>query len=305
MINKKLIGTGGAGSTLASYLVIAAGGSGGNTNGGGGGAGGYRSSYPLDTYSGANSTIEPQIELESGVTYTATVGASGTRLAGGAVAQACGDVQSASALNGGNSSLSGSNIATIESIGGGRGGYTYGNSGGSGGGSAIGGGGGSGTAGQGFSGGQYSGGGGGGAGGSGAQGPQGLGGLGLYSTITGSSVGRASGGAGQGLYDRTRWDAFGGGFSPQSTCYDEPFGGGPWAFVNRNGRANTGSGGGSLNNGDNNYLGEGRSGFGGSGVVILRLPTSDYTGSVTGSPTVTTDGSDTVIIFNGTGTYTH
>jgi hypothetical protein len=38
--------------------------------------------------------------------------------------------------------------------------------------------------------------------------------------------------------------------------------------------------------------------------VIFRILTSQYTGTVTGSPTVTTDGSYTVMKFTGTGTYT-
>jgi hypothetical protein len=45
-------------------------------------------------------------------------------------------------------------------------------------------------------------------------------------------------------------------------------------------------------------------GAGGSGVVILRLPTADYSGTTTGSPTVTTDGSDTILVFNSSGSYT-
>ena len=47
------------------------------------------------------------------------------------------------------------------------------------------------------------------------------------------------------------------------------------------------------------------SGAGGSGVVILRMNTSDYSGSTTGSPTVTTDGTDTILTFTGSGTYVH
>ena len=43
-------------------------------------------------------------------------------------------------------------------------------------------------------------------------------------------------------------------------------------------------------------------GQGGSGVIILRLATGDYSGVTTGSPTVTTDGSDTILQFTGTGT---
>jgi len=35
------------------------------------------------------------------------------------------------------------------------------------------------------------------------------------------------------------------------------------------------------------------------------MATADYSGTTTGSPTVTTDGSDTILIYNGSGTYTH
>ena len=43
---------------------------------------------------------------------------------------------------------------------------------------------------------------------------------------------------------------------------------------------------------------------GGSGVVILSVPTANYTGTTTGSPTVTTSGSNTIIKFTSSGTYT-
>ena len=46
------------------------------------------------------------------------------------------------------------------------------------------------------------------------------------------------------------------------------------------------------------------SGNGGSGIVVLKVLTSDYTGTTTGSPTVTTDGSYTIIKFTASGTYT-
>ena len=45
-------------------------------------------------------------------------------------------------------------------------------------------------------------------------------------------------------------------------------------------------------------------GAGGSGVVILRMATSDYTSTISGSPTVTTSGSDTILTFTQSGTYT-
>jgi hypothetical protein len=44
--------------------------------------------------------------------------------------------------------------------------------------------------------------------------------------------------------------------------------------------------------------------LGGSGVVILSIPTFFYTGTTTGSPTVTTSGSNTIIKFTSSGTYT-
>jgi cystathionine beta-synthase len=45
-------------------------------------------------------------------------------------------------------------------------------------------------------------------------------------------------------------------------------------------------------------------GSGGAGVVILSVPTASYSGTTTGSPTITTSGSNTIIKFTGTGTYT-
>jgi hypothetical protein len=45
-------------------------------------------------------------------------------------------------------------------------------------------------------------------------------------------------------------------------------------------------------------------GNGGSGVVILSIPTSKYSGTVTGSPVITTSGSNTILQFNASGTYT-
>ena len=53
---------------------------------------------------------------------------------------------------------------------------------------------------------------------------------------------------------------------------------------------------------ENNYVPRG--GNGGSGIVILRVLTADYTGTTTGSPTITTDGSYTVVKFTSSGTYT-
>ena len=44
---------------------------------------------------------------------------------------------------------------------------------------------------------------------------------------------------------------------------------------------------------------------GGNGVVILRMRTSDYSGTTTGSPTVTTVGDETILKYTGSGTYVH
>ena len=64
------------------------------------------------------------------------------------------------------------------------------------------------------------------------------------------------------------------------------------------GAANKGAGGGG--SGGSAQAG----GAGGSGVVILRVPTAQYSGTTSGSPTVTTSGSDTIITFNASGSYT-
>ena len=63
------------------------------------------------------------------------------------------------------------------------------------------------------------------------------------------------------------------------------------------GTANKGGGGGAV-------WGSGNGGAGGSGVVILSIPTSSYSGTTTGSPTITTSGANTIIKFTGSGTYT-
>jgi hypothetical protein len=34
------------------------------------------------------------------------------------------------------------------------------------------------------------------------------------------------------------------------------------------------------------------------------MATTSYTGNVTGSPTISTDGSDTILVYNDTGSYT-
>jgi len=62
------------------------------------------------------------------------------------------------------------------------------------------------------------------------------------------------------------------------------------------GTANTGGGGGGTN--------DGTSGGGASGLVVLRLLSTKWSGTVTGSPTETTDGDYKVLKFTGDGSYT-
>jgi hypothetical protein len=277
------------------YLVIAGGGSGGsgqdvgdNRSGGGGGAGGYRNSYASET-SGRGSTTETPYTVSAGTVITVTVGAGGNATTGTG--------QDGNA--GSSSSISGSGLATITSSGGGKGagstnGGGAGGSGG-GGGSAPGAssptGAGSGTANQGFDGssggnnGSGAGGGAGAVGGSRSDDTGGTGGAGLSSLITGSSVGRAGGGGG-GSYPEGSVSASDGGGN-----------GGGYNTSAGSGTANTGGGGGGGGQNTN-------SGAGGSGVVILRMPTANYSGTVTGAETPIVDGTDTVLIFNGSGSYT-
>jgi hypothetical protein len=262
------------------YLVVAGGGGGAGVwekGGGGGGAGGYRNSYSTEQSGGGGSTETPA-GLIQGETYTITVGA------GGAVS-----------ADGEDSSIEGTNIS-ITSFGGATG-SPYGDGvGGSGGGGSGAGGfgalGSKGTANQGFDGARFqtnvqniAGGG----GGASEVGQSQNGGNGLSSSITGSAVTRGGGGGGQRDDANTSGGSGGGG-------------GGARADTSQNaqaGTANTGGGG-----GGGNYYGTSQPGTGGSGVVILRIPTADYSGKTTGSPTVGADGTDTVITYNSSGTYT-
>jgi hypothetical protein len=263
------------------FLVIAGGGGSGNY--GGGGAGGYRNSFSTET-SGGGGSSEASLTFNPGTVYTITVGGGG---AGGSTPRG---------VDGSNSSISGTGITTITSSGGGAGSaIASANSGGSGGGTADAGRGGvvgSGTANQGFAGALgfsdeatfTNGGGGGGAGSAGVASTSsaggGNGGNGLSSSITGSSVGRGGGGGGTGEAGSGGVGTSGGGNGhPSSTA----------------GAVNTGGGGGG-NPGSGNA--------GGKGVVILRMPTANYSSTTTGSPTVGTDGTDTILTFNDSGSYT-
>ena len=259
------------------FLVIAGGGGGGTNGpnagqGAGGGAGGYRTSTQT---------------VNIGTVITVTVGD------GGAGASAP-YVQANGGVSGSNSSISGSGLTTITSAGGGGGGNSdyVGSNGGSGGGGGGNQSGGTGNTpstspSQGFNGGAGNGGGGGGggAGEAGNTDSQSQGGDGVASSITGSSVTRAGGGGGSS-------NDFVGGDGGGGASY------GPSNPNGVSGTANTGSGGGAGNVPSN------ACGAGGKGVVILSVPTASYSGTSTGSPTVTTSGSNTILQFNGSGSYT-
>jgi hypothetical protein len=267
------------------FLVVAGGGGGAT---GGGGAGGFRTS----TQTAAIGTV-----------ITVTVGDGGSGVL---------PLNTTNGSSGSNSSISGSGLTTITSAGGG-GGAKYGSSG-SNGGSGGGGGadagangpGGSGNTpstspSQGNNGGSSSGSGyaaacgGGGAGAVGATNSSsvgGNGGNGSASSITGSSVTYAGGGGGGCNIPSGSGTGGTGGTG----------GGGNGASVDQgsgtSGTANLGGGGGGSEP-------EGSTaGSGGKGVVILSMLTSKYSSTTTGSPDVSTSGSNTILKFTGSGSYT-
>ncbi len=268
----------------AEYLIVAGGGAGGKANAGGGGAGGL-----LTNFGGTALGLTP------GVVYTVTVGTGGAATSTGAQGN-----------NGTNSVLSGTGITTLTAIGGGGGGSDaaaggVGANGGSGGGSDYDSNtGGSGTVGQGNDGGdasnpsgQYGAGGGGGAGAAGTGGSPsagGVGGVGLSNSITGSAVFYAGGGGGSTA-------SAGGGAGGN--------GGGGAGGDGNNGSATDGTDG--LGGGGGGIDGGQPSGAGGDGVVILSVADADYSGTTTGSPTVTANAGGTgktTIKFLASGSYT-
>jgi hypothetical protein len=269
------------------FLVVGGGGGGGcgtnsgnNEGGGGGGAGGFRTSTQT---------------INAGTVITVTVGGGGAAATGAGL----------SGTSGTASSFSGSGVTTISSAGGGAGGgngiagSTGGSGGGGGAGTAFGAGGAGNTPStspsQGSNGGAgASGGNGGGGGGASAVGGTGAGtgtgGAGTASSITGSSVTYAGGGgAGQANNNNAGGAGGGGAGARQNTSTSAAVAG----------TANLGGGGGGGAVG-----GTSAAAAGGSGVVILSVPTSKYSSTTTGSPTVTTSGSNTILKFTGSGSYT-
>jgi len=281
-----------AANYTTEWLSIAGGGGGSGGYSGGGGAGGYRLKFNSEN-SGGGTDTESVITLTGGTVYTAGVGAGGA----GASPNCCG-------TDGGDSTISGSGLTTLTSVGGGGGGRNVapsvpGGDGGSGGGGGAGShAGGSGTANQGYDGGTgASGCGNGGAGGGGASAvgasppgssrAGGNGGAGVTSCITGTPTGRGGGGGGGDYASTTGLGTCGGGNGGAQ-------GGSPASTA---GTANTGGGGGAGNPGS----------AGGKGIIVLRMADGNYSGTTTGCPTVATDvggSGETTITFNTCGTYT-
>ena len=241
--------------STVEYLVVAGGGSGavgnsGNIGNGGGGAGGYKTAAGLS--------------IAGGILYTVIVGAGGTSPGTNTLG--------ALGLNGSDSSLSGSGLTTITSLGGGSA-RAYRTAAGSSSNGGSGGGGawnnisaGLGTAGQGYdggagpnAGGANGGGGGGGAGAVGFNGSSasgGAGGVGLSSSISGSEIFYAGGGGGgRGGAGGNGGGGRGGGIGSGSSN-----------AKGTNGDVNTGGGGGGTAGTTSG------SGNGGSGIVIIRYP---------------------------------
>ena len=278
----------------AEYLVVGGGGSSGNevivsAYCGGAGAGGYRTNYG-----------DTAIALVPSTVYTMTVGTGGAAVSTTVVGN-----------NGVNSTITGSGFSTITATGGGgsAGGgsspLTNAASGGSGGGSSSGvsgGDAGAGNAGgdggapsipEGFTGEKSSsgtiGGAGGGAGEAGGTDGVGYGGDGLSNSITGSAVTYGGGGSGcvaasgSVIPGGDGGGGVGGKYNNQLTPGD--------------GEDGKGGGAGGISGNSTNYS------KGGDGVIILRVATSSV-GTPSGHASSATDGSDTVITWNATGSYT-
>jgi len=288
-------------TSTINYLVV-----GGGGGGGGGGAGGG---------AGAGGYIANSVTLATGIVLSISAGGGGSGSSGGtsyggngSPSTITGTGVSVSALPGTGAVYNGPPHGANGVNGSGDGAAAYGSGTTSGG---------SGTPGQGFNGGGTTinnnqaagGGGGGGAVGVTSSGTvAGNGGIGIISTLitaaqaTSANIGQVSGGnvyfcggGGGGAWtDSSGTGGTGGLGGGGSTPVYPGFSGG------KPGLANSGGGG----SGANTNSAVTTAGAGGSGVVILSIPTASYTGTYTGSPTVVTNGSNTVLIFKGTGTYT-
>jgi hypothetical protein len=272
-------------SYTASYLVVAGGGGGAA---GGGGAGGY---------------LTGTISLSGGTVYTAVVGGGGALGTNSPVATNGTSGSSSSftglttAVGGGGASKDASSPGSLASSGGSGGGGGWNTGTGRTGGAATPGQGYAG--GDGFNGGSYCAGGGGGSSSVGAAATPstgGVGGNGTASSITGTPA-IYGGGGGGGVANAGGTAGLGGPGTPGVSGGN----GGALGTSGTAGVTNTGGGGGG---GGNNPGTNGAAGA--SGVVILSVPTANYSGTTTGSPTITTSGANTIIKWTtaGSGTYT-
>jgi hypothetical protein len=255
-----------------TYLLVA---------GGGGGGSSLNGYHEAGTGGGAGGLLTGSTNMTLGTVYNFVVGNGGLGKTGAASGD---DGQNTTGFS-------------LTAIGGGGGTLGAGRTGGSGSGGTTGQNGGAGTAGQGNNGGngQYhaqnsaasGGGGAGSAGGVGGNQSAGNGGAGLANSITGSSVTYAGGGGGAGAYNGGSSGSGGSGGG----------GNGNNSGAAGHGTNGLGGGGGGSHNGH-------RSGDGGKGVAIISLLTAKYSGTTTGSPTVTTSGANTILKFNQNGSYT-
>ena len=263
---------------LIEYLIVAGGGGGGDSygliGGGGGGAGGY-----VTNYGGT------KLSLSTATNYTVTIGAGGS------------SAYSTRGVSGNNSVFS--DLTAYGGGGGGGGADTAGLSGGCGGGSKMAAGVGTGS--QGGNGGtgdntNVCGGGGGGgasaAGGNATSTLAGGGGNGTSCSITGSSVAYAGGGGGGNGWTTGASGGSGGGgagalYSPAANAVA--------------GTANRGGGGGGGCNNGGTPIGA----YGGSGVIILKIPsayTASFSGPTCGAADTSVSGYKIYTVTEGTGT---
>ena len=307
------IGFGGGGGLGAPYTVkflLLAGGGGAGRDGTagichGGTAGGLRTSY--GSTSGGGASAESDITLYTGGVYTLTVGAGATGSSG-----------STTHPDGNDSSIAGPVLVTLTSVGAGAtvgGGADIsllGRNGGCGGNSQAGGG--EGTAGQGFDGlswvSGYARAGGSSVASVGASNTAGT--NGLQVDIDGNNYywGAGGGGGGHGTQGGAAGPggSGGGGGGGQYPGFG-PGSGGTGGINNGTGGSYAAVGGGHAGANTGSGCGGGGasssySANGGSGIIILRMATANYSSATTGSPTVATIGSDTVLTYLGDGTYT-
>ena len=228
------------------------------------GGGGGGTNSGIGGGGGAGGYLPSTQTLFRGVTYAVTVGA------GGSVPFNT----SFPAGDGTNSTVAALSLTALGGGGGGSSGSSAGRSGGSGGGATVAGGGG--TI----------------AGGAATQPTSASGGFGnAGGTSSGANTAAGGGGAGGAGASSAAGGAGGVGLSSSitGTAVTRAVGG---SRTGSAGTANTGNG------------GAGGPTVGGSGVVIISVPTAFYNGTTTGSPVVTTSGSNTILQFNSSGSYT-